>query len=178
MNDAKIAKVVLIAVIVLSIVFGGYRSLSKEASKVERVFFDGVDKDGYSINSDLNNLVDISRNLITVAKRYLPENDASIIDLADASSKVANSSKPSDKLRAFRELQTAFTSLSKKLGPNLEENDRRYLEGFTTEFNSSTHKISLDGYNEKAKEFNSQLSRFPASLLGYLYGMRPFELTE
>lgn len=179
MKDPKKARAIMIVVIVISILLGGYRALSSEASKVENVFFNGVDGDGIGINSDLSHRVDISQNLISVAKRYLPAGDTSILDLVDASSRVANSSNPSDKLRANRELQLAFSSLSEKLDNNgMNEKDKRYLENLKTDFISRNHIISLDGYNQKAVDFNIQLARFPANILGSITGIKPFELAQ
>ena len=179
MKDAKRARIIMIVVIALSILFGGYRSLSAEAAKVEDIFFSGVDSDGIGINSDLSHRIDISQNLITVAKRYLSAEDASITMLVDASSMVTSSSSPSDKLRANRELQLAFIELSKKLDAyDLNEKDRRYCDNLTTDFYSRNHIISLDGYNQKAIDFNTKLTRFPASLLGPLTGIKPFELSQ
>ena len=90
MKNPNVACVIMVIAIVLSVLIGGHRSLSAEASKVEDIFYNGVDGDGIGVNSDLDHRAALAYALVTVAKRYLPADDADIEAVLDACSALEN----------------------------------------------------------------------------------------
>lgn len=179
MKDPKVACIIMVVAIVLSILLGGHRSLSAEASKVEDIFYNGVDGDGLGVNSDLSHRVELAYNMVTIAKRYLPADDVDIKQVIGACSALENSGNPSDKIRANNELQLACVSLYERLeGSDLSQTDAEYRDDLMTNLYSRNHIISLDGYNQKALEFNISLNRFPANILSRITGIKPFALSQ
>ena len=72
------AAVVTIAAVVLSILLGGRHSLKELASEVDAAFYFGVEKDGYSIASDLEKRGNAAYNLAGIALRYYGEEQPEI----------------------------------------------------------------------------------------------------
>ena len=70
LKNPKIAAVITVLVVVLSLCFGAVRSVRAEAAKVERMFTEGVDGSGYGIAGDLEERADYARQLVKVAERY------------------------------------------------------------------------------------------------------------
>ena len=177
MKNPNVACVIMVIALVLSILIGGHRSLSAEASKVEDIFYNGVDGDGIGVSSDLEYRAALAYALVTVAKRYLPADDADIEAVLDACSALENAKNPTEKLEANRRLQSACEALYKRLDKvDLSERDAGYRSNLMTDLNSRNDIISKDGYNQKAGQFNTQLKRFPANIIGRATGIRPFAL--
>lgn len=169
--------IIMIAAIIFSVLYGSHRSLSAESSRVESAFYNGVDGDGFSINNDLSIRAGESLNLVTIAKRYLGEDDPSIKAVRDAVSRLNEADDTSGKLDANQKLTKAYTALSDKLAAlDLSAKDEEYRRGIIDELNSRNDIISHDGYNKMAENFNAKLGAFPANILSRLTGIRPFEL--
>lgn len=177
MKNANTARIVMILAILVSVVFGSYRSLSSEAAKVEDVFYNGVDKDGIGIGSDLTIRTETAYNLVTVAKRYLDEGDAAVQAVLNARDALAEAGEIPEKYAANLRLSDACADLSEKLKSEaLSAADERYRAGFMTELASRSDTISHDPYNALAAKFNAQLTAFPANLLSRLTGVEPLAL--
>ncbi|NLM61688.1 MAG: LemA family protein [Clostridiales bacterium] len=177
MKNPKVACVIMVAAIILSVIIGGHRSLSAEAAKVEDIFYNGVAGDGFGVNRELSYRVGLANNMVTVAKRYLPADDPDIKAVLDACSAIEKAKKTTDKVAANRKLQSACSDLYERLGKvDLNEKDSRYRENLMTDLNSSNDIISRDGYNQKAEQFNTELKRFPANIIGRITGIKAFAL--
>lgn len=167
----------MIVAILLSILFGSYRSLSSEARKAEAVFYNGIDGDGFGINNDLNLRLDASYNFITIAKKYLDANDPAIRSVLEARTALSDANVPSQKYDANIMLTEACTDLGEKLlTKELSERDEIYRKGFLTEMDSRNDIISHDGYNKVAGDFNALLDAFPANILSRIVGIKPLAL--
>lgn len=165
--------------IAISIPFGGYRSLNKLYKEVNRTFYQGVDGDGLGIENDLNNRIDNSYNLVTIAKKYIDAEDEVIKNTLDARDALVNSDSISEKYKANLRLTEAVEELYTVLGEenlNLSEQDKSYRRSLYSNLTSRNDTISHDGYNDKAADFNHTLEEFPASLISRLVGINKAEL--
>ena len=61
---------------------------------------------------------------------------------------------------------------------NLSESDSLYRESLNAEMKSRARTIANDGYNLKARDFNSKLDRFPANLFKLTKLVGSLELFE
>lgn len=169
------AMVVMTAVILLSVLLGSHRSLTAERAKVEAIFYQG-DGSGYSIAADLNECLDITANLLTVAGRYLEEN--ALAKLEGSRNMLADwhgiTSAHSAYDRLMEEAEAVLDELERQ---TLTEKDAEYVQGFRTDLAARADTIARDPYNQAAEAFNERvLGAFPASLLGRLTFVREAEV--
>ena len=179
MYNKKIAIAVMLLMIIISIPFGGYRSLNKLYKEVNRTFYQGVDGDGLGIENDLNNRIDNSYNLVTIAKKYIDSENDVIKNTLKAREELVNSQSIAEKYRANLSLTEAVEELYTALGDEslgLSDQDKTYRRSLYSNLTSRNDTISHDGYNDKAAEFNSTLESFPASLISRLVGINKAEL--
>lgn len=161
-----IAILLMIAMILVAILGGSYHSLSSMAKDVSAVFYSGENKDGLCIQHDLDARADVAINMVSLAKKYLPEQDAAIQAVTQARSELLNARGISEKYRANDELTQATTDLYYKLRETeLAESDQKYPARFYDQLSSYNDTISRDPYNRRAEEFNQVLNTFPANIL-------------
>lgn len=163
--------VVLAAAIVLSVLLGSHRSLVQAREKVETERF-------ASVAEDLQDCLDITANLLTVAGRYLEGGD--LRPLADARAALAESGGISEAYSAYTGLTAEAEALLLALeAAPLEERDGEYVQGFRADLAAEADTISRDGYNAAAEDFNRRvLGAFPANILSKLTFVAPAELFQ
>ena len=161
------AMVVLAVVIVLSTLLGSHRSLVQAKAAVEAQFA--------PIAGDLQDCLDITANLLTVAGRYLDGSD--LTSLADSREALADAGDiPAAHAAYVRLLGDAETLFLKLEDAPLSEKDGAYVQGFRVDLAAEADTISRDGYNAAAEDFNTRvLGAFPASVLSRLTFVRPAE---
>ena len=147
---------------------GGYKSLSGLYNDVEKVFFTGEDGDGICIENDLSERAACAVNLVSVARKYVGESTEAkeLSDASAAMSAAAGGNDISERLSADKRLEAAMTSLYRSLediGPS--EKDEAYRQRLYADFSSRGDTISHDPYNVYAQDYNTTLSKFPASLI-------------
>ena len=161
------AMVVLAVVIVLSVLLGSHRSLVQAREKVEAQFA--------PIAGDLQDCLDITANLLTVAGRYLDEGELG--ELTDSRAALAESGGITEAHAAYERLvgdaETVFLKLEDCA---LSGRDADYVKGFRTDLAAEQDTIARDGYNAAADRYNERvLGGFPARVLGTLTFVRPAE---
>lgn len=132
------AMVVLAVVIVLSVLLGSHRSLVQAREKVEAQFA--------PIAGDLQDCLDITANLLTVAGRYLDEGELG--ELTDSRAALAESGGITEAHAAYeRLLGDAETVFLKLEDCALSGRDADYVKGFRTDLAAEQDTIARDGYN-------------------------------
>ena len=159
LKNRKVAMLICVIVVALSILSGARRSISEVIAETESAFVYGVDGDGKSIYHDLGTRVQLANNLATVAERYLDEDDDLVQAVRSDADRLEKETSPS---RCY-DLNAAL------LNESLSEADEGYREGIMTDLTSYAYIISHDGYNELVRELNEEtLGEFPANILKYL----------
>ncbi len=179
-KSAGFAAGVLAAVVITATPFGAWRSLRRAVRDVERQFFIGVAPYGAAADF-LADSEDAALGLITVGANYdalsekldalrssretfirvLDSKGVSIAEIEDANADLA---------RSFIGLREALLTMP------LSEQEAADAEYYARLFESSQGAVSRCGYNEAVEEFNEDVySRFPASLVGSLFGVDPPE---
>ena len=168
------AMVVLAVVIVVSTLFGSHRSLTEQRRQVEALFY-GTKEQAGSIAGDLQDCLDITANLLSVGRKYLPQEGLAALE--GSRNMLADWHGISSGYTAYIRLQDEAAAVLDQLeGCPLTEKDRRYVQGFRTDLASEADTISRDGYHEAVEDFNRRvLGRFPASLLGRITFVSPAE---
>ncbi len=178
-KEAKTACIVLAAAVVLSVPLGFTNTMSRMYDKVAVEFQEGAEKDGLSIQADLDARASAAYNLATVAKRYMAEDSKAIQSVLKASESLNSAKGPAAKYAANEELGTVFTQLYEVLGTiELSEKDEQYRQSLNAEMKSRNITMGNDPYNQLAEEYNEKLDRFPANLLGKIFGMEKAELFQ
>ena len=162
--------VVLAVVIVLSVLLGSHRSLVGERAKVEVQFA--------PIAGDLQDCLDITANVLSVAERYLEENQLAALE--GSRNMLSDWHGVSSGYTAYTRLQEEAAALLDELeGCGLTDRDAEYVQGFRADLAAEADTIARDGYNAAAEAFNrSVLGAFPANLLGRLTFVAPAEFFE
>ena len=177
LDNKRFAVVGMIVLIVLSVFIGAARSLYPMRSEAQQIFFEGIDKDGLGIQNDLNKRIELAYNLVTIAHKYCDSDTDEIKAVLSARDELTKSDSIKEKYRANVSLTEATEDLVNDLSSySLSDKDERYRKEIRDDLASRNEIISSDGYNALASSFNSELSAFPASIIGRLIGVRPLEL--
>lgn len=177
LTKTPVAAIIMIAVIILSALFGCRRSLLKEQKTVENYFFNGIDGDGYSIQNDLETICATSVNMKTIASRYIEVTDPLITEMTNARQTLTDARTVSEKYTAAMNLYDAVTTLYNSLDPNMmNSTDKGFRASLYDDITSAMQRISHNGYNDAAREFNSILECFPAKYIAKLVGIEPAQL--
>ena len=178
-RNSRFAAVVMLLMIAAGTLVGSHNSLADLREKAAAVFTLGARGDGIGIQSDLNERAGIAYNLVVLARKYLPEDNALIQNAVSTATALASAGGIREKSAANRALETTVKDLADVLSSlTLSAQDARYPQRMYTDFRSRGDAISHDPYNQAAVSFNRILSGFPAKLLGGLTGIRPLELFE
>lgn len=177
LQNRMIAAVIMVLLIVVGMVAGTTRTLRDMRSDAQQVFYSGETGDGLGIQRDLDERVDLSYNLLTIAKKYMSETDWEIKAVEDARKGLEESYTPSEKYAANKKLTEAVTELYNVLGEKeLSESDERYRQRLHTDMNSRNDTIANDPYNKIATEFNEKLEAFPAKYFAQLTSVDKIDL--
>jgi len=164
----------LAVVVVGAISIRGGVDLRARRTETARVFDEGANGDGLGIRYDLDTQVAVTHNLMTVAKRYLPENDDGILAVDEARERLLMAKD----MRGMYEdsvslLQCADALLSRLSDVEVSEQDARYLRGFTTDLHSTEVTMAADVYNEAAAVYNKLLEGFPGRMIAFVNQIEP-----
>lgn len=170
-KDSKVAKVVMIIMIVSSIVGGGVRSIKHDVNQIEKTFYER-DQDDIAIDEELTLQISSGYNLITIASKY-----TDTTNLKNALSALKQSNDINEKyelqLAVIQEFNAVINTLS---NTQLTNEDERLKIKLNNQFNSSQQLIERDNYNLKAIALNEDLDRFPASIFCKLPGVNKVPL--
>lgn len=171
----RTACLITAGVVVLSAFLGCNRSLAALRGKTERIILQG-DGSGYSISTDGQDLVNTARNLVTVAKKYIPGEKALFEDLERYCRQMEDAKTDSaERKNAALGIRSVCEAIHMRLSEtgSLSEKDEGYLVGFQVELDAAMHRMSADPYNDAAQDFNDAERGFPANVLGVFVGPLP-----
>ncbi|MCL1849437.1 MAG: LemA family protein [Clostridiales bacterium] len=175
----SIAAFAMVMMILAGTLIGSHNSLVSLRDKAAGVFVIGARGDGIGIQGDLRERDNAAYNMVVIARKYLPEDNALIQNVLNARKALDSASSVRQKAAADRELAIAVKDLYDVLsGMALSDQDARYPQRLYTDFYSRGETISHDPYNQTAAEFNRILAGFPAGVLGGLTGIQPLELFQ
>lgn len=164
-KDRRTAVIITAILIVVSFAGGGARSLNALKSSASGVFINGANGDGMGIRRELDRRVEYSRNLLTIAERYISGDDAAV-RLDNAANALAGSKNIAGQSKTNRELTEAAAALYDRLETEeLSDTDARLRESVFADLKARNNIILNDKYNEAAWAYNRKLNAFPASLI-------------
>lgn len=172
MRSTKTAWAVTAVVILLCAVLGCNRSLAALRSQTAKLMVTG-DADGYCVATDCQDMVNIARNLVTVAQKYLPADTPEFKQVEFYCGQMDEAGTDAGvRMYAAQFLNQTVEDITAKLEETggLSEKDAGYLSGFAADLKSAMARMEKDPYNDAARAFNQIEGSFPANVLGFLVG--------
>ena len=172
MRSTKTAWAVTAVVILLCAVLGCNRSLAALRSQTAKLMVTR-DADGYCIATDCQDMVNVARNLVTVAQKYLPADTPEFKHVEFYCNQMDQAGTDAGmRMYAAQFLNKTAEDITAKLeeAGELSEKDAGYLSGFDTDLDAAMARMEKDPYNDAARAFNKIEGSFPANVLGFLVG--------
>lgn len=169
MRSTKTAVLITAAVVAASAVFGCNRSLNALRRDTARTLMFPAGGGEHSIATDGRHMAAVARNLMTVAKKYLPGEGETYAQLEACCQQLdAVHFEAADVRTAVVGIRAACQDLTARLesARGLSEEDKAYLAGFAVDLDGCLHRMENDPYNASAEAFNRKLDAFPANVLG------------
>lgn len=171
LKKRSVAWCVLAVVVLLSLSLSGGGTLREEYRDTQRIFYEGMHRDGLSIDNDLKARALAAQRLCAIAADNAL--DAALIEAVETSAlEVAADGAISARYasnealtRAFDAVYDALTRSSASADDLLEASKQQ------AEFLSRADAISRDIYNEKAQAFNRTRNTFPTQFIALLSGV-------
>ena len=172
--------ILMIALIVVGFLLGGYKGLAGQYQKAENVFFLGEDGDGICVANDMAERASSLTNMQTVAKKYLPKGDSA---LESASSSLNEYTQAEGDIRALfaanSQMDAAMAAIYQALDDKmLSASDEKYRQRLYADFNSRSDTISHDPYYKYAADYNEILMHFPANIIAGLTPAKTAAITR
>ena len=177
----KIAALLTVLVVLLSLTFGVHRSVSARARAIETMFTQGVDGSGYGIAGDLSDRAESAGVLIKLAQKYAGA-ETETLEVQSALTALDAARTASEKYAANSALTDAVTALRLAMEElALSEQDASYLKNYTASFDSSemTLEREAEKYNEEVRQYQSEVcGGLPVRLLGRIAFLPDVEAFE
>ena len=169
-ENRTIARIVLALAIAVSLVFGGGGALMDRRASLEEQFSASSE----SISAELQEMRSNAAVLVSIARKYDEADKKMIGALDEAILALDGAADASAKYQASLALDSAVENLYSDLsGLELGDVDTQDIRYAYKNFTSAQLRITHDSYNQLAAEFNRDLAKFPANLLGSLPGVNP-----
>lgn len=167
----------MVALILVSIPVGSCVSLARERGKVTELYFGSDDE--WGLLDDLAWCSSEASNLVTLAGKYLPEDNEQIAAVRGAVDALGKAQSPGEKADEFSVLTVKVNALGNVLGElALREEDEKHRDEILADYNANADFITRNDYNTEAARFNEMLRTTPARPLADLIGVGPVELFQ
>lgn len=184
-GNTAIAALVMALLIVLSVPLGVNRSFDRLREEVEDEYH--YDSTGYALWEGMDAREECAQNLLKVAGNYVdqyPELDPLIDDLEYRVKLSQNTSEHSDEtLSSIVKVNDELTRDAQALYEQLEqlelsERDEKYPRQIMAEMDAEQDKMERSSYNDKAREYNGRLEKFPVNFLRHISGLKEMGVFE
>lgn len=167
----------MVALIAVSVPVGSCVSLARERGNASELYYGSDDE--WGLLEDLAWCNTDAANLVTLAGKYLPQDNAQIAAVQTARDEMGEAERPGDKAAAFSRLTSSVNALGNALeAADLSEEDKTRRTEIVADYNSNADFINRSDYNTEAAKFNEILRTTPARGLAELVGIEPLELFQ
>lgn len=164
--------VILIAVIAVFSVMGSYNDLIEEQAEVEAAYA--------NISTQLQRRADLIPNLVNTVKGYASHEEEIFTEIANARAKLSGASGIGELSEANTQLESALSRLLVVVEnyPDLKANQN--FIALTDELAGTENRISVarKDYNEEVKDYNTDIRKFPKSILAGIFGFEKADYFE
>ncbi len=177
-ENRPIAYAVLAVVIIASLIFGGGGALKERRTALVNQY----NASSFSISAELMEMRSNAVKIQNIGMKYNAADNKLISSLGDTVSALDAASNAGDvngqyaaSLLLSTAVETCYAHLSGLALSDADASDVRYAY---RNFTSAQLRITHDSYNTLAAQFNADLARFPANMLGTLCGVDPLGLFQ
>lgn len=165
----SVAVTVFVVTVIISILLSGRTALVKEANKVEDIFYHGERGDGLSIYSDLKDIIDASRSILSLTQKVADPSTPELVELNRIISDYQSAQTPQEYYDIYSRLILCIDDTSAIFSMFCKDDTiRNQFEGYASIFASKMNTISYDPYNRYVREYEEMLESFPAGLIAKL----------
>ncbi len=175
MKKKSIVIISVIAVIaLLAIIFvSSYNGLVSKREKVEENFS--------NISVYLQRRADLIPNLVNTVKGYSDYEQSTLTAVTKARNAFQNADSVNEQIEASNRLESAldiWVNAVTEAYPELKANTQ--FTALTDELSGSENRISTarKDYNESAREYNSNIKKFPKNIIAGIFSFESFEYFE
>ena len=166
------AFLLMLCLMLLAVGVGSYQGWSQERARVEETY--------QSLEKMLSTRVESAYNLLTVARRHLPETHEQILNIADARDVLEGNASLSQKAQANEQLTQNANALLQILSslPSVlaDARDQMYVESYLPQMLEESEALAAGAaYNTAAAAYNRELEESFSGKLAQLLGVKPAE---
>ena len=168
------AIVIMVVLVIGSVLYGAYKGWTEEKSHVDATYA--------GLESMLQTRVETAYNILTVARRHLPETDEGVQRVSMALGQLDNAyTDLGRKAQANDALAQDASALLKALSQldsvKTDSRDEMYVNNYLPHMLAESEaKTEGAAYNQAAAEFNSRINRTFSGFLAKLMGVTPAEV--
>ena len=167
------AFVLMLCMLVFAVCFGAYQGWSQEKAR--------LDVPAASLNAMILTRAESAYNLMTVARRHLPENDEAVESVRACWRMLADEKGVyalAEKARASETLTAAAEGLLARLSAldsvKQDSRDSMYVQSLLPQMLRESQEITVGAaYNQAAAQFNRELRSSYSGMIAMLFGVAP-----
>ena len=175
MKKSTIILVSIIAVVLIIIVslIGSYNGMVDKREEVESSFS--------TVSTYLQRRYDLIPNLVNTVKGYSEYEQSTLTAVTEARNALQNADSTNDKIEASQRLDSAlnvWVNAVTESYPDLKANEQ--YKALQDELAGSENRIATarKDYNDKAKEYNTSIKKFPRNIFASMFGFEPYDYFE
>jgi len=162
-----IAGIVIFALLIGAIFFFTYNGLVSAE--------EGVDAQWYQVENQYQRRVDLIPNLIETVKGYAAHEETIFTEVAKYRSQWGAATTPEERVEAANGMESAISRLLVVVEnyPQLKASEN--FLALQAQLEGTENRIAVERmrYNEKVRDYNTQLKRIPSSMVAGMIGLEP-----
>lgn len=168
-----IIAVVAVALLIIFGIIGSYNGLVEEQQEVEASWS--------SVSIQLQRRADLIPNLVNTVKGYTDYEQNTLTAVTEARNAFQGADSVNEQIEASNRLSGAldiWVNAVTEAYPELKANTQ--FTALTDELSGTENRIATarKDYNEDAREFNSEIKKFPRSILAGIFGFEAYDYFE
>jgi LemA protein len=162
--------VIVLIVVVLALVLGGCEFVSTHNMLAQEK--EAINGQFSQVDADLQRRSDLIPNIVETVKGYAKEETIVFTNIANARAALMGAKSPQEKIDANTQLDGALSRLLVVVEnyPNLKASENFKQLQFELEGTENRILQSRRRYNEAVQKYNTDLSLFPANVVGSMLG--------
>ena len=168
-----ILAVIAVLVVLIGSVIGSYNGLVDDREEVEESWS--------QISVQLQRRMDLIPNLVNTVKGYTEYEQSTLTAVTEARNALKGANTVNEQIDAANRLDGAlnvWVNAVTEAYPDLKANEQ--FTALQDELSGTENRISVArrDYNEDAREYNSEIKKFPRSILAGIFGFEAYDYFE
>ncbi len=168
-----ILAIIAVLVVIIGSVIGSYNGLVEDREEVEQSWS--------QISVQLQRRLDLIPNLVNTVKGYTDYEQSTLTAVTEARNALQNAGSVNEQIDAANQLDGAlnvWVNAVTEAYPDLKANEQ--FTALQDELSGTENRIATarKDYNEDAREFNTEIKKFPKSILAGIFGFEAYDYFE